>query len=263
MMADVFLSYTEADAAIAERIASAIEGSGWSVWHWKRDIVHSIPHPEQTFAQIDRAGCFICIISPHTLETEFVFPEILRASAKRKSIIVVLCGLSYGEFERTKPRWCQAFGFAPAIDWGNQDQQRQVDQVIQAVRHAVGDGGGPGQADVLYFFFWGPLPGGLYELQWPPQGGPSACDLRMPVGIMASPGYLNVVCGMKIPASAQIHLWHLESRSILPRDKSLSDAGVKSGDTVVFVYEKLGEEETVFCQIVTLGKQAMRKQGER
>jgi hypothetical protein len=103
----------------------------------------------------------------------------------------------------------------------------------------------------VYFLFWD---GESYQLQWPPQGGPSQFDLRMPVGLAASPGFLNTACGMTIPPSADIVLWHLESGSFLPKDKSMQEAGVKCGDTVVFVHERLGVDDEVFVQIVTEGR---------
>jgi hypothetical protein len=58
-MADCFLSYSHSDTTLAERIAAILEKDALTVWYWTRDMVHSVPHPDQTFSQIDAAPCFI------------------------------------------------------------------------------------------------------------------------------------------------------------------------------------------------------------
>ncbi len=142
-MSDIFLSYSRSEQALAEQIVALAEAAGMSVWHWTRDIVHATSHPEQTFAQIDGARCFLCIISKTTIEGDFIFPEILRAYSQHKRFVVVLTGLTYSELERERPRWCQAFGFVPAIDWKAEPQEHLLLHALrEAIAAPVGDNGG-------------------------------------------------------------------------------------------------------------------------
>jgi len=136
-LSTVFISYSDSDRLLAERIAASVERENMRVWHWTRDMDHSVPHPEQTFARIDEAEVFLCIVSRQTLSTDFVFPEILRAASQHKTFVIVLNDLTYSELERQKPRWCQAFGFSPAIEWHSEQEGTAVRKIVRALRQAT------------------------------------------------------------------------------------------------------------------------------
>jgi len=134
-MPQFFLSYATSEEDVATEVVSLLQEKGFTTWHWRRDMVHSRPHPEQTFTQIDESDGFICIVSTDSEHGSFMFPEILRASANKKRFIVILRNLSYSDMQSKFPRWAQAFGFSPAITFSEHEQFSK--QVIAAASDVV------------------------------------------------------------------------------------------------------------------------------
>lgn len=116
-MPEVFISYAEADRPLAERLGESLPLIGYSTWYYHRDYIPGILHLETTKKQIEAASVFLVIISPASLESDFVFPELLHAVAVRKHLVPVLAKIRYNELEHLKPRWITALGFAVAVEW--------------------------------------------------------------------------------------------------------------------------------------------------
>ncbi len=116
-MAEVFISYAEADRTLAERLGETLPLLGYSTWYYHRDYIPGVLHLETTKKQIEAASVFLVVISPASLESDFVFPELLHAVAVRKHLVPILCNIRYGQLEVIKPRWVTALGFAVAVEW--------------------------------------------------------------------------------------------------------------------------------------------------
>ena len=73
-MADVFLSYTRADASEARRLAEALESRGWSVW-WDRRIPHGKDFNSIIQQELDDARCILVLWSAASVSSHFVRDE--------------------------------------------------------------------------------------------------------------------------------------------------------------------------------------------
>jgi hypothetical protein len=121
-MADIFISYAESDRAVAEQIGGIIPGFGYTTWYYDRDFVPGVSHLETTKRQIEAASIVVVIVSRASLNSDFVFPEVLHAVAMHKHLIPVLIDIDYQDLEREKPRWVTALGFSVAVTWGDGDE---------------------------------------------------------------------------------------------------------------------------------------------
>jgi hypothetical protein len=87
-MADIFISYASQDRAVAERLAAALAGEGWSVW-WDRTIP-----PGKTFAKmiedaLAATKCVVVLWSKASKESNWVHKEA-RFGDKRGVLIPAL-----------------------------------------------------------------------------------------------------------------------------------------------------------------------------
>lgn len=87
----IFISYSRKDSSFAERIVRSLQSEGYSVWF----DIHNIPSGVQFTAAIDQAisnaDNIIVILSPDSVESQWVQREILHASSKNKRIIPIMC----------------------------------------------------------------------------------------------------------------------------------------------------------------------------
>ena len=70
-MSDIFLSYAREDALIAQRLASALEDEGWSVW-WDRRIPAGKTFDEVIEEQVAAARCVVVLWSKTSLKSKWV-----------------------------------------------------------------------------------------------------------------------------------------------------------------------------------------------
>lgn len=112
---DVFVSHVEEDAQVALELADALEAAGFSTWCYERD---SIPGPSyllQTAQAIERSRAVVVVISPHSLGSNQVTAEVVRAHEAVKPFVPVLAGISHVEFAARQPEWREAIGSATTI----------------------------------------------------------------------------------------------------------------------------------------------------
>ena len=88
-MADIFLGYARDDRDTAERIASAIEAKGWSVW-WDVDLLGGQDFDEVIERQLDTAGCVIVLWSERSIGSDFVRDEATRGREGGKLVPVTI-----------------------------------------------------------------------------------------------------------------------------------------------------------------------------
>jgi hypothetical protein len=112
---DVFVSHVEEDAGVALALADALEGAGFSTWCYERD---SIPGPSyllQTAQAIERSRAVVVVISAHSLGSNQVTAEVVRAHEAVKPFVPVLVGITHVEFAARQPEWREAIGSATSI----------------------------------------------------------------------------------------------------------------------------------------------------
>jgi hypothetical protein len=87
-MAHIFISYARADRPRAERLAQALERTGWSVW-WDREIPPGRSFDEVIEEALSQARCVIVLWSDASIRSEWVKTEAAEA-AQRRILVPIL-----------------------------------------------------------------------------------------------------------------------------------------------------------------------------
>jgi hypothetical protein len=133
-MAQLFISYVEEDAAIAQALASEFESAGYSTWRYQRDSVPGPSYLLQTSAAIDESEAVILVISTHSLKSHQVSREIVRAHESQKPIIPLLLGVTHGQLRSQQPEWRQAIGAAAALSLDERHLSLDVEAILRGLR---------------------------------------------------------------------------------------------------------------------------------
>lgn len=115
-MRDIFISYVEEDNAITTQLAEGLEAAGYSTWYYERDGEPGASYLLQTRVAIDQCQAFILIISPHSVESEQITIEIVRAHEINKTFFPLRSGITHAEFAQRRPEWAQALGAATSVN---------------------------------------------------------------------------------------------------------------------------------------------------
>jgi hypothetical protein len=84
-MADVFLSYSQADRNRAKQIADALSAKGWSVW-WDVSLVAGVHFRSKIAEELQAARCVAVLWSKASLKSDFVVDEA--EDGKRRGVLV-------------------------------------------------------------------------------------------------------------------------------------------------------------------------------
>lgn len=115
-MRDIFISYVEEDNPVTTELAAGLEAAGYSVWYYERDGEPGASYLLQTRIAIDQCQAFILIISPHSVESEQVTVEIVRAHETNKTFFPLRSAITHAEFAQRRPEWAQALGAATSVN---------------------------------------------------------------------------------------------------------------------------------------------------
>lgn len=88
-MADVFISYSSKDRALAEALARDIEAAGWSVW-WDPAIRAGENYRDVIVRELDAAKAVVVIWTKHSVKSEWVISEAGRAMRKPRDRYVAV-----------------------------------------------------------------------------------------------------------------------------------------------------------------------------
>lgn len=105
LMADVFISYSRADHAVAQSLADYLTDAGLSVW-WDYDIVGGHSFTKAIMEALDASTVVIVIWSDTSVNSDFVLDEASRAKRDNKLITTCLPGFNihdlpvgFGQFQ--------------------------------------------------------------------------------------------------------------------------------------------------------------------
>lgn len=91
-MADVFLSFSEKDRALAQRTFDALIGHGYEVWSW----LNKVPGDPAHTAQVqDEAKATVVVWTPNSIQSELVRAEALRAHEQGRLVPLKTAELPY------------------------------------------------------------------------------------------------------------------------------------------------------------------------
>lgn len=94
--ADVFISYSKSDHALALKLSTFLESEGWSVW-WDKSLGAADHYRDEITKQLVAARAVITIWSPNSIKSDWVRAEAGRAKAEGKFITVKTPELTYAD----------------------------------------------------------------------------------------------------------------------------------------------------------------------
>lgn len=90
LMTQIFLSYSEKDKAIKEKICKTLMREYLTIWTNKTDIKTGIAFQEEINKGIEGADNLVYLISPDSLASEYCQQELAHAFANNKRVIPLL-----------------------------------------------------------------------------------------------------------------------------------------------------------------------------
>jgi len=95
-MADIFISYSKSDHALALKLSAFLEAEGWSVW-WDKSLGAADLYRDEIMKQLAAARAVISIWTPNSIQSDWVRAEAGRAKADGKLIPVKTADVAYGD----------------------------------------------------------------------------------------------------------------------------------------------------------------------
>jgi TIR domain len=95
-MADIFISYSKSDHALALKLSAFLESEGWSVW-WDKSLGAADLYRDEIMKQLAAARAVITIWTENSIRSDWVRAEAGRAKADGKLIPVKTSELTYGD----------------------------------------------------------------------------------------------------------------------------------------------------------------------
>ncbi len=114
-MGYVFIAHVEEDANIALGIALGLEEAGYRTWCYEVDSIVGTSYIVRTGEAVEKSDAVILIISPHSLSSNQVTKEVVRAHESGRPFLPLLHGISHVEFQQRQPEWREAIGSATSI----------------------------------------------------------------------------------------------------------------------------------------------------
>ncbi len=113
-MRDVFISHAEEDAHVALAIASGLQGVGYTTWCYEEDSDVGFSYLSQIDQEIEETQVVVLIISPHSLASDQVTKELIRAHESGKPFLPVRRNIAH-ELVQQRREWRMALGAAVSI----------------------------------------------------------------------------------------------------------------------------------------------------
>jgi hypothetical protein len=95
-MADIFISYSKADHALALKLSAFLEAEGWSVW-WDKSLGAADLYRDEIMKQLAAARAVISIWTPNSIRSDWVRAEAGAAKKDGKLIPVKTPDVAYAD----------------------------------------------------------------------------------------------------------------------------------------------------------------------
>jgi len=95
-MADVFISYSKADHALALKLSAFLEAEGWSVW-WDKSLGAADRYRDEIMKQLAAARAVISVWTPNSIRSDWVRAEAGTAKKEGKLIPVKTADVGYAD----------------------------------------------------------------------------------------------------------------------------------------------------------------------
>jgi Leucine-rich repeat (LRR) protein len=90
LMTDVFMSFSNKDKVLQQKIYISLCKKLVTTWHYHKDISKAEDAEQATWRGLENADNFVCMLSNHSLQSEFCLREIAYAFELKKRIIPLL-----------------------------------------------------------------------------------------------------------------------------------------------------------------------------
>jgi len=95
-MADIFISYSKSDHALALKLSTFLESEGWTVW-WDKSLAAADLYRDEIMKQLAAARAVITIWTKNSVQSDWVRAEAGRAKADGKLIPVKATDVAYAD----------------------------------------------------------------------------------------------------------------------------------------------------------------------
>jgi TIR domain len=95
-MADIFISYSKTDHALALKLSAFLEAEGWSVW-WDKSLGAADLYRDEIMKQLATARAVITIWTPNSIKSDWVRAEAGAAKAQGKLIPAKTSDVAYAD----------------------------------------------------------------------------------------------------------------------------------------------------------------------
>src|SRR5215472_2941420 len=95
-MADIFISYSKADHALALKLSTFLEAEGWSVW-WDKSLGAADLYRDEIMKQLAAARAVISIWTPNSIKSDWVRAEAGTAKKEGKLIPAKTSDVAYAD----------------------------------------------------------------------------------------------------------------------------------------------------------------------
>jgi hypothetical protein len=133
-MSHVFIAHVEEDADIALGIALGLEEAGYRTWCYEVDSVVGTSYIVQTGEAVAQSDAVVVVISPHSLSSNQVTKEVVRAHESGRNFLPILRGISHVEFQQRQPEWREAIGSAASIRVPKEGVAALLPPVIEGIK---------------------------------------------------------------------------------------------------------------------------------
>ena len=133
----IFLSYAHADKAKAQRIAAALEGSGYTVW-WDALIEGGSRFAKSIDDALDKADAVVVLWSKNSIDSDWVKDEASHARDRQRLVPISLDGSH-------PPLGFRQYQMIDLSHWRGKADAQQMEAVRRAIATAVGQSPAPRQ----------------------------------------------------------------------------------------------------------------------
>ena len=136
-MKKIFISYSRKDLTFVKKLASDLEDAGYDVWYDLTDLEGGDRWADAIEDAIRESEAFIVVVSPRSVESEWVQKEFLFAGNLHKRIVPVL-------YEKCElPLWLLNIHY---VDIQGRNYKENFPYIIESLDEEHGAGSGPPQA---------------------------------------------------------------------------------------------------------------------
>lgn len=130
-MSDIFLGYAREDLEIAEKVAGALERSGWSVF-WDNEIAVGEDWERVLERELEKARCVVVLWSARSVVSEWVRAEAMYGRDKGKLVPAFIADIR-------PPLLYRGIQTANLVGWGGTVRHREFERLVSSIATLAGN----------------------------------------------------------------------------------------------------------------------------